>query len=198
MARRLTKKGYPNVTANDIDSSSFAAEEIEFTSIDLNTYFSKKFGHEAYNAILAIEIIEHLENPLAFIRECKDILKDDGYLLITTPNVLGSESLIRWLQNGYFLYFSPGWYKSVRHISILPPWLLDAKLAECGVHIIYRGFTPNLLKRSSSLSFRDIFGYLTLKCANVVLRGCGRSKGETTGTNYVLLCKKQHVDNVKG
>lgn len=31
MTRRLTKKGYPDVVANDIDSTSFAAKEIEFT-----------------------------------------------------------------------------------------------------------------------------------------------------------------------
>jgi len=192
MARRLCKKGYSNITANDINYASFNTREIEFTSVDLNTNFSERIGHEAYNAIIAIEIIEHLENPSAFIRECKKILKDNGKLLITTPNVLGSESLMQWLLRGCFLYFSPVQYKNLGHISILPSWLLDAKLVECGFHVVYRGFTPRLLKRQPLLRLRNILGYFTIKLIDVVLHRCRRSEREreVTGTNYVVLCKK--------
>lgn len=42
-----------------------------------------------------------------------------------------------------------------------------------------------------------MLGHLALKCIDVVLRRCGRSTGETTGTNYVVLCKKQDLDNVE-
>ena len=100
MTRRLTRKGYSNLVANDIDSTSFEAREVKFTQIDLNTHFSERIGHGTFDAIIAIEIIEHLENPLAFIRECKKVLKDNGYLLISTPNILCSESLIQWLRGG--------------------------------------------------------------------------------------------------
>jgi SAM-dependent methyltransferase len=190
LARRLTKKGYSNIVANDIDSTMFEAKEIEFTSIDLNSCFSDEFGSETFDVICAIEIIEHLENPLSFIRECKKVLKDDGYLLITTPNVLGSESLIQWLRRGGFLYFSPYWKKSLGHISILPAWLLDAKLVECGFDIVYKVFTPRLIKGESSLGLRNTLGYFAIKVIDIILRGCGRSKREAIGTNYVVLSKK--------
>jgi len=178
MARRLREKGYSNITANDIDYASFETREIEFTLIDLNTCFSERIGHEVYDAIIAIEIIEHLENPSAFIRECKKILKDNGQLLITTPNVLGTESLMQCLSRGCFLYFSPDQYKSLGHISILPSWLLDAKLVECGFHIVYMGFTPRLLKRQPLLRLRNILGYFTTMIIDIILHMCRRSERE--------------------
>ena len=192
MARRLANKGYSNITANDIDIDSFEAAEIKFRSIDLNSKFADRFQTEAFDGILAIEIIEHLENSLAFLRQCNSILKTDGYLLITTPNILGSESLVQWLKNGHFLYFSPEWYQCIKHISILPSWMLEAQILECGMKIIYRGYTPRLLKRNSVFSPRNMMGSIALKLADSILRSCGRPKAEINGTNYVVLCRKQN------
>jgi len=39
-----------------------------------------------FDAICAIEIIEHVENPYLFIRKCFRVLKPGGILVITTPN----------------------------------------------------------------------------------------------------------------
>lgn len=192
MTRRLANKGYSNITANDIDIDSYEATEIEFRSIDLNSKFADRFQTESFDGILAIEIVEHLENSLTFLRQCSSILKNDGYLLITTPNILGSESLVQWLKNGHFLYFSPEWYHSIRHISILPSWLLDAQIIECGMKIIYRGYTPRLLKRNLALSPRNMMGSIALQLADFILRSCGRPKAEIKGTNYVVLCSKQY------
>lgn len=193
MARRLLKRGYSNIATNDINTDSFEANEIKFSSIDLNSNFVEKFGTEAFDGILAIEIIEHLENPLSFIRQCAEILKKDGCLLITTPNVLGSESLIQWLKNGHLLYFSPDWYQNIRHISILPAWLFDAKLNDSGLHFVYRGYTPRLLKKEPAFSPRNILGYFAVRLVDIVLRTSGRPKAEVQGTNYVVLCSKQNI-----
>ncbi len=40
----------------------------------------------SFDCITAGELIEHLENPEKFIKECKRILKQGGVLIITTPN----------------------------------------------------------------------------------------------------------------
>jgi len=190
MARRLQKRGYTNIVANDINADSFEADEIKFNSVDLNANFVEEFGPEGYDCILGMEIIEHLENPLSFIRQCTKILKNDGYLLITTPNVLASESLIQWLKKGHFLYFSPDWYQSIRHISIQPAWLLEAQLTESGFTIIYRGFTPRLLKRGGNFMLRNLIAYVAVRLVDIALRTGGRPKSEAQGTNYVVLCKK--------
>ncbi|MCW4003688.1 MAG: class I SAM-dependent methyltransferase [Candidatus Bathyarchaeota archaeon] len=44
--------------------------------------------------IVAGEVIEHLENPLAFLKECFRILKQKGVLIITTPNMTGLQHFL--------------------------------------------------------------------------------------------------------
>lgn len=191
LARRLRKKGYARVAANDLDATAFAAPEVSFTRVDLNTAFSQDLGRQRWDAILAVEIIEHLDNPLAFLRECGNMLKEGGYLLVTTPNILGSESLLQWLRRGHFLYFSPAWYRSLRHVSLLPAWLLDAKAVESGVDVVYRGFTPRVRPRDSAGKLHAGLRCAALTCLDLALRAFGRSKAEATGANYIILCRRQ-------
>ena len=39
-----------------------------------------------FGLITAVEVIEHLPNPMEFIQQCLSLLKPNGSLLITTPN----------------------------------------------------------------------------------------------------------------
>jgi SAM-dependent methyltransferase len=45
------------------------------------------FKDNSFDNVLAGEIIEHLDNPLGFVKECYRILKPKGKLILTTPNV---------------------------------------------------------------------------------------------------------------
>ncbi len=49
---------------------------------------------------VAIEVIEHLENPRHFFREARRVLKDGGYLWLTTPNNLSLFSRLLFLFKG--------------------------------------------------------------------------------------------------
>ena len=44
------------------------------------------FPPASFDTITAGELIEHLENPSNFLRGCHQILRDDGQLLLSTPN----------------------------------------------------------------------------------------------------------------
>lgn len=117
--------------------------------------------------------------------------KNDGCLLVTTPNVLGSESLMQLLKRRELLYFSTEWYKSLGHITILPDWLLDIHLKNNGFTEVFKGFFSRLLKRNISMSPKKILGYLALKILDIMALILGRSKAETTGTNYICTGKKR-------
>ena len=91
-AARLFDAGFKNINAADIDSNSFKfPDRINFTEIDLNSY--SEINHfltnhvSEYDLILGIETIEHLENPWLYLRMLKTVLKKDGVLIITTPNI---------------------------------------------------------------------------------------------------------------
>ena len=48
----------------------------------------------AVDAAAAVEVIEHLENPRAFVRELARIVRPGGWVVITTPNQLSALSLL--------------------------------------------------------------------------------------------------------
>ncbi len=44
------------------------------------------FNNGSVDTLIAAELIEHLENPLRFLKECRRVLKRNGRLILTTPN----------------------------------------------------------------------------------------------------------------
>jgi SAM-dependent methyltransferase len=55
------------------------------------------YGSETFEMVHAAELIEHLVNPDYFLEECWRVLKPNGYLLVSTPN------LQAWYNRALFL-----------------------------------------------------------------------------------------------
>jgi 2-polyprenyl-3-methyl-5-hydroxy-6-metoxy-1,4-benzoquinol methylase len=86
MAARLKAMGC-DVIAVDRDSNGFGAEIPHF-SIDFNhNDFASSIGKHAFSLVTAIEVIEHVENPIGFLRNVRGLLAPDGVAVLTTPNV---------------------------------------------------------------------------------------------------------------
>ncbi|MGH2922130.1 MAG: methyltransferase domain-containing protein, partial [Gaiellaceae bacterium] len=71
------------------------------------------FEDDSFDVVLFCEIIEHLtSDPLAALREIKRVLKSDGVLVLTTPNVNRLENVVRMIQgaNIYDPYSGYGAY----------------------------------------------------------------------------------------
>ena len=134
------------VLAVDSDSSHWKASDINFLKLDLDKVgFSQeiieKYGR--FDVVVAIEIIEHLENPFSFIRECRNLLQDEGLLLVTTPNVEAVNSRIMFLYKGRLIYFDE--YATIRsaHITPIFSWKLDMALEESGFEKIHDEYVLN-------------------------------------------------------
>lgn len=83
--------------------------------------------------VVAVEVIEHLENPRAFFRELTRLTKPGGLVVVTTPNQLSLLSKLTFLFRGQFNAFqeAPGLYPAHR-TALLEIDLL--RLAdECGL-----------------------------------------------------------------
>jgi 2-polyprenyl-3-methyl-5-hydroxy-6-metoxy-1,4-benzoquinol methylase len=61
--------------------------------------FDKRIEVEdnVFDLVISIETIEHLENPFHFIREISRITRPNGIVVITTPNVHGIRSRLKFL-----------------------------------------------------------------------------------------------------
>lgn len=95
------KKINPGIEIYGTDISEkalrFAQEKGIKTKIsDLN--FQIPFDNNFFNFVIAHELIEHLVDPDNFLEECGRVLEKEGYLIITTPN------LVSWYHRPLFLF----------------------------------------------------------------------------------------------
>jgi len=105
---RLKDNGY-NVVAFDMDRANFKADGVEFYQVNFNSadeINQMKTKYSSYfDAIIGMEVIEHVENPWEYIRLIKSMLKTNGYIFVSTPNVTYWLSRFKFLFTGRHLGF---------------------------------------------------------------------------------------------
>ena len=58
------------------------------------------FQDESFDVLVSMEGIEHFENQMRFLRECARVLKPDGRLILSTPNVMHLSSRVSGFLTG--------------------------------------------------------------------------------------------------
>ena len=93
-------------------------EAIEFIPFDLDSG-KVSLADGSADLVCAVEVIEHLENPRAFVRELVRLVKPDGFVIVTTPNQLSLLSKLTLILKNQFNAFqeAPGLYPA--HITAL-------------------------------------------------------------------------------
>lgn len=166
---KLLRSAGHDVVAVDFNGEDWKLPEVELRVADLDSEFagSAVIDSKKFDAIAAIEIIEHLENPFRFVRECAKMLKPGGMLLLTSPNVESIFSRLIFFYTGRLYAFNE--YETVRpaHITPIFKWKLDMILEEAGFETVAEEFTPvvhlpgaNLKVRSASIVARLITPFL--------------------------------------
>lgn len=123
----LSKHGY-DVTACDIEPTQFCASGIHCDRVDLN--LKLPYGEDSFNIVVAVEVIEHLENPWNFIRETNRVLRPSGVLIFTTPNIESWWSRLIYFFTGIYPSFRIQSYRGVRHISPIHSWTIERMMEE--------------------------------------------------------------------
>ena len=92
--------------------------DARFVQIDLDAG-RVPLSDASAETVVAVETIEHLENPRAFFRELFRLAKPGGTVLVTTPNQLSVLSLLTLILKKQFNAFqqAPGLYPA--HITAL-------------------------------------------------------------------------------
>jgi 2-polyprenyl-3-methyl-5-hydroxy-6-metoxy-1,4-benzoquinol methylase len=104
--------------------------EAEFTQVDLDNG-RVALPDESADIVAAVETIEHLENPRAFMRELVRLVKTGGWVLVTTPNQLSLLSLLTLMIKQRFSAFQDVHYPA--HLTALLEVDLRRIARECGL-----------------------------------------------------------------
>jgi len=110
---------------------------------------------EQFDAVLNMEVVEHVADPLAYLSACQQLLKPGGLMVCSTLNrnpksylvaIIGAEHVMRWLPKG-----THDWSK-----FITPDELFDL-IGQAGLDPVDRkGFVFNPVLWTWALSDRDL------------------------------------------
>jgi 2-polyprenyl-3-methyl-5-hydroxy-6-metoxy-1,4-benzoquinol methylase len=112
--------------------------DANFAQVDLDSGTVPLRG-EIADVVVAIETIEHLENPRAFMRALRYLVKPGGLVVVTTPNQLSFLSLLTLLVKHRFSAFQDVHYPA--HLTALLEVDLIRIAKECGLSEICLAYT---------------------------------------------------------
>jgi SAM-dependent methyltransferase len=132
---RLQDAGFNDLSAAELDTAKFGLAGLTPMAVDLNALFAHEFSRK-FSLVTAVEIIEHLDSPRQFLGEVRQLLADDGFLVLTTPNVADWMGRMRFLLTGTLRYFDDAQYRFNHHVSPLPDVQLRHLFEEVGFRIV--------------------------------------------------------------
>lgn len=113
-----------NVTGIDADESAIkvASQHAKAQNLKIN-YIAGAAENLAqkgqkFDVVLALEIVEHVQNPELFIELCSQLLKPNGVLILSTLNrtwksyvlgIVAAEQILKWVPAG-----THDWHKFIR------------------------------------------------------------------------------------
>lgn len=139
LTKYLSEEKNCNVTIVELDEAS-GNEAKEFA---VNSYVGNEYGdiekyywsdqEAGYQYIIFADVLEHLRNPKKVLEECKKLLKDNGNILVSIPNIAHNSILID-LMNDKFIYSKTGLLDNT-HIHFFTYKTFITMIEECGLYV---------------------------------------------------------------
>ena len=114
--------------------------------IHVGTLEEARFAPGSFAVVHFSHLVEHLADPRAFLAEVRRVLRDDGIVLVTTPNIDGLQARL----------FGSRWRSAIAdHVALFSKRTLRQLLAESGFSVarmvcwggLAAGTAPGWLKR---------------------------------------------------
>lgn len=116
------------------EPSSHAAAYATSNGCEVITDFfsaQKARAHGLFDVIALNFVLEHVPNPISFIREAQSLLAPGGVLFVVSPNDFNPLQEILWKQAG----MSPWWVVPTHHLNYFSTASIEKLLTGCGMSI---------------------------------------------------------------
>ena len=134
------KNLYPNAKVYGCELNPKAAEiASHFATVTINNIEDTNLTYEPemFDYIIFGDVLEHLRDPYKTIEYCRSLLKKDGFIIASIPNVMHI-SVISDLLKGNFTYTETGLLDKT-HIHLFTHNEIQKMFQSCGYKIIKMG-----------------------------------------------------------
>ena len=167
LSEKLNKFGL-NVSACDIERKINKNDKILFKYADLNKKIP--YNNNFFEAVVCLEVIEHLHSPWLLVEEIYRVLKKDGIVILSSPNISNCVARIYHLLTGKMWLFKTF---TTDHINPMSYWEIERIFKESGFvkcHLI-EGVNVvenvSIVTKLSNPASKAIY-YLTFKSLDII------------------------------
>lgn len=183
-SKLVLEAGY-SVHAVDGDIQQCRVPGVPCESLDLNDVAQVEHfiraRHGRADVTVALEIIEHLRNPWAFMQFCAEMTKPGWYILLSTPHIGSIYSRLLFLRTGQFLMFQD-YTKPFGHINPVTASELETIFDQYRLQVLVKAFPCQMPSRGT---MRHRLGIL----ASLIIRPF--AKGDKDGIILMYLLRKR-------
>lgn len=144
-AMRMVDAGFSVVGIDVVPSAQQSADAFTYQELDLfdpaaRIRFLDEFG-ATFDVVVLIEVIEHVHDPWETLMFARSLLRPDGVLLLSTPNITSFYSRFRFLTRGRFHQFEPADLE-YGHINPMTAFMVQTVLNDTGFELIEKAPGP--------------------------------------------------------
>lgn len=99
-----------------------------------NFFWRDYFKNNHYDYMVFADVLEHLSNPKMVIQKCKDLLKEDGQIIVSVPNLAHNAVLANLLKDE-FEYQQTG-LLDVDHIHFFTYRSIKKMVTDAGLYVV--------------------------------------------------------------